>query len=127
MPNQSKWVPTRLRLNDRLGGGPDDHDLSKLFHVTPREIAAQNGTTFTTAAVNEWVVRTGGELMPTGVTRFTDDSVILLPANGPRQMVNVVPDSPINKWWIGGVSLVLLIGGGFLVYHFTRKKAGPLP
>jgi len=80
------WVPTRLTNSDASLS-----ILAKLYGVSPESIVANNATDWKSAAINKWVVDTGGKTMSSGETAFTENSVILLPAGGPRPLAAGVP------------------------------------
>lgn len=102
----ARWVPTKLQLGDTLA------NLAADRKVSPQEIVKQNGVAWSTAAINAWVLKTGGTLLKSGAAVFTNNSTILLPE---EEFAVIVPYKSPYLWGSVGLLAVAL----FLKY---RKK-----
>lgn len=98
-PHPLGWVPCRLLLGDELGDQPRinhfpprNHNLEKLYRLSPQQIVDGNGVAFRSAEIDAWVMETGGVRLTNGQAVFSSASVIFLPPNGPR--LPVAPTKP---------------------------------
>jgi len=122
-----------LQDGDVLGGGDASHSLADLYRTTPREIARLNDVAWNKAAIDKWVMATGGKRLPfvesapydekarLGWAVFTSQSKIFLPPGGPRKPVEL-PASPklgLSGW---GWATIGVIGGGILLSYFGRSE-----
>lgn len=111
----ARFVPTRLRDGDELGSFAGhvvekSRNLSMLYGLTPRQIVEANGVSFTTSAIDEWVLRTGGKRLSNGQPVFSSSSVILLPEGGPRPAVGAPPSTPAPVAVGAGFGLLAALG-----------------
>lgn len=114
MTPPSGWVATHLLDGDELA------TLGPLYHVAPRAIVEANGTTWSTPAINAWVLRTGGITLTNGQPVFARTSIIFLPAGGPRAAV-AAPSPSTSSKAAGGLGLLaLLAAGAFAIFGGKR-------
>jgi len=132
-------VPTKLLDGDQLDTSDTTHSLAKLYNTTAQEIVKANGVSFSPAAIEGdggWVEKTGGKLLTfadkaTGKTVrrwvFSSNSVILLPAGGPRPPAGVLGPTPKKNVKEAGVNPLLAVAGaaalGFLLFSERKKRA----
>lgn len=111
---QGKWVPTPVP--------PDAVTLAKLadkFGVTAQQIAAANGVSWSTDAINQWVLQKGGKWLPGKEhTVFNPGDVILLPAKAGGGGASAASKKAGFSWG----SLLLWGALGYGVYAIWKKS-----
>jgi len=121
-------VPTMLQDGDELLVDDRARSLADLYadrlpgrsrEEKARAIVQANGAKWSTASINAWVLRTGGAMQPSGFARFTDRSVILLPAGGPRPSVDDDEPSATTTATVGAGTFAVL---ALVAWRLLRKK-----
>ena len=125
----SGWVLHTLTAHDLSLDKTSLGSLAKKYGTTPQEIAKKNGVAWNTSAINAWVLRVGGKMLPSGYTTFTVGNQIMLPSEpvipGPSE-VRVGVKAPVASavtvgdipWW-GWIGLGI---GGVWLYRRRKKK-----
>lgn len=137
------WVKSALVDGDELGSYVKDHvgaydileevahshNLSQLYGLQPRDIVEGNGVSWSTPAINDWVLRTGGKKLSNGQPVFASTSVIFLPPGGPRKQVTAAVDHPtassVGKVLAivgGGLAALGALGAGIAIWRGRRRR-----
>jgi hypothetical protein len=139
------WVATQLQDGDQLDNAPTiAHSLAKIYPATARQIVEGNGVAFTSPAIEGdggWVRRTGGRKLSNGRWVFSSNSVIFLPAGGPRSAVSgsssdtttgreppsgFLPSPGNDVQEAGGMSPIFVVLGlgclGFVLYSEVKDR-----
>lgn len=124
------WVATRLKDGDELSvPSRPANSLDKLYGLSWDAIVKGNGIAVAKKQIEAWVLATGGRQQPNGVPVFSSNSVIFLPAGGPRVPVESAPgvakEPTVSE---AGVSPVLAVVGlgllGVLLFADRKAKKG---
>lgn len=126
----SSGVQLRGELCDvQLRRGDSLETLAAEYGTSAERICEWNGVAFTVAAINAWVLSSGGKRLTYDPQRpvpgepgkgwpvFTDSSVIKLPASGPRACAS---KGAVVVAKAGGSGL-LLVGIGYGLWRWLRK------